>query len=199
MMNDPLDRLIRALSRLPAVGRRSAERMARGLVQDRKGLTHELIEALKEADERLRACSQCGSITMSDAGLCSFCTDPGRDESLLCVVENPGDIMLIERAGGYRGRYHALMGRLSPMRENGVRDLRFAALLKRIQTGGVREVILALNSNMESDATASFLRDALAQLDVQVTRIAFGIPAGSGIAYSDPITLARAMDGRRKM
>ena len=117
----------------------------------------------------------------------------------LCVVEDPGDIMLIERAGGYRGRYHALMGKISPMKGDGIDDLRVDSLLRRVKEEKFEEVILALNSDVESDATASFLHDALAGVGAKVSRLAFGVPAGSGLMYSDPVTLSRAIQGRTEM
>lgn len=194
-----LERLIKTLSRLPAIGRRSAERMALKLVQNRKNLVRDLILVLEDAEQNICCCSKCGNITRKDNDPCKLCTDPRRDGRLLCVVEGPGDILLIEQAGGFRGRYHALMAKISPMKGEGVQDLKTEKLLKRIKDEHIEEVILALNSDVESDATASFLHDVLVRQDVKVSRIAAGLPAGSGIAYSDPVTLARAIRGRQEM
>jgi recombination protein RecR len=196
---DPLDRLISALAKLPAIGRRSAERIALKLVQNNKGLSEELVASLQAAHKSVCCCSKCGSITTKEQNPCRLCTDPRRDDSVLCVVEDPGDIMLIERSGGFRGRYHALLGKISPMKGEGVDDIRATELAKRVKDEGVKEIILALNSDVESDATAGFLHDMLTSKDVKVTRIAFGLPAGSGIAYSDPVTLSRAIEGRTEM
>lgn len=197
--SDPLENLVKALGRLPAIGRRSAERIALKLVQDHRGLVGDLVRALQEVEQSICCCSKCGSITPKAEDPCRLCRDPKRDDQLLCVVEEPGDILLIERAGGFRGRYHCLMGRISPMKGQGVDDLRVDALLRRVKAEGFKEVVLALNSDVEGDATASFLHDALAGSKARVSRIAFGMPVGSGIAYSDPVTLSRAIEGRQKM
>lgn len=195
----PFDRLVRALSRLPGVGRKSAERMAVKLVRDGDALIDEMVRALQGVSEQLCTCGQCGIITSVSDNPCRLCTDPHRDESLLCVVEDPGDINLLEQSGSYKGRYHALMGKLSPMRGEGIHNVRVETLLQRVKEGGVTEVVLALNSDVESDATAYFLHDLLTAQGVSVSRIAFGLPVGSGIAYADPVTLSRALQGRREM
>ena len=192
----PLDELAAALARLPGVGRRSAERMALAIVRDRGSLSEALVSALRKARELLCACERCGSITARDADPCPLCTSPTRDASRLCVVEDPGDILQLERSGGFNGRYHALMGRLSPMRKQGPADLRVEALLRRIEEEPIEEVILALNTDVEGDATASYLVERLRPRKVKVTRLAFGLPAGSGVAYADAVTLARALKGR---
>ena len=194
--DQPLDRLVRTLSRLPGIGRRTAERMALRLVLDQKALVPDVIAALQDVKERLRCCSKCGTVTTKEEDPCKRCTDPRRENGQLCVVEDPGDIMLLEKIGNYQGRYHALMGKLSPMQGEGVENTRITNLLKRVKDEPIKEVILALNSDVESDATASFLAEALKPGGVNVTRLALGIPAGSGIAYSDPVTLERAMHGR---
>lgn len=196
-MPEPLDRLIQLLARLPGVGRRSAERMAWALARDTNGLTRELSAALADTAQRMTACSRCGTITTRTEDPCRICTDTRRDEHLLCVVEDPTDILWIERAGAYRGRYHALLGRLSPMRGEGVAHLRVDALLARLKPEGIQEVILALNADTESDATASFLHEALSAQGVKVTRLARGLPTGSGVGYADSSTLARALEHRQ--
>lgn len=200
-MNDlePISRLVSVLGRLPGVGRRTAERMALKLARDPGGLVRELIAALQDVNARVRMCSLCGSLALSGEDPCSLCKDPRRDGHSLCVVEDVGDILLIERTGEFRGRYHALMGKISPMQGEGPKDLRLESLLKRVEKEGIQEIILALGSDVESDATAAFIRHALGTRKVKVTRLAFGLPAGSEIAYSDPITLARAIEGRRPM
>ena len=194
---EPLDKLTSALGRLPGVGRRSAERMALKLARDSRGLVRDLIAALQEVDAKVCACTRCGGITLKAEDPCSLCRDPRRDSRVICVVEDPGDILLMERTGEFRGRYHALMGRISPMKGEGLQDLRVEALLKRIDEEKVEEVILALNSDVESDATSAFLQHSLATRKVKVSRLAFGIPAGSEIAYSDPVTLSRALQNRQ--
>ncbi|HBA86294.1 MAG TPA: recombination protein RecR [Verrucomicrobia bacterium] len=195
--HDPLNRLTVVLSRLPGIGRRSAERIAVKLTRDPGTLIKDLVLALQEVEQRLTACSRCGNITLRTEDPCRLCTDSRRDSRQLCVVEDPSDISMIERAGDFNGRYHALMGKLSPMKGEGMQNLRVDALIQRIHDEKVEEVILALNSDVESDATASFLAHALSGLPVRISRLAFGIPAGSEISYSDPVTLARALHGRQ--
>ncbi|HEY5621949.1 MAG TPA: recombination mediator RecR [Pontiella sp.] len=194
-----MDNLVAALSRLPGVGRRTAERMAMALVQDEKGLMRILAHALLEADDSITACERCGSITLSTVNPCELCTRHRPDRHILCVVESPADIMKLEESGGFRGRYHALMGKLSPMHGIGVADLRVDKLLGRLAEEGIAEVVIALGTDVESDATASYLKELLANRDVKVSRIAFGLPAGSAIEYADALTLTRAMEGRQQI
>ncbi|MDD5678739.1 MAG: recombination mediator RecR [Kiritimatiellae bacterium] len=193
----PLDKAIACFSKLPGIGRRSAERMAMKLVSDQTGLLKDLITSLQGVDEKIGCCSRCGALTSRDEGPCRFCTDATRDGSLLCVVEEPSDVLQIENAGGYRGRYHVLRGKLSPMLGIGADQLRLEPLALRLKSEPIKEVILALNADVESDATASMIRDLLAGTAVKLTRPAMGIPAGSGIAYSDAVTLARAIGSRQ--
>lgn len=195
----PLDNLVAALSRLPGIGRRTAERMAMTLVQDSKGLMRILANALLEADEGIVCCDRCGSVTLAAINPCELCTRPRKDSHILCVVESPGDIMKIEESGGFHGRYHALMGRLSPMHGTGAADLRVDKLLARIADEKIEEVLIALGTDVESDATASYLKEILSTREVKVSRIAFGLPAGSAIEYSDSSTLARAIKGRQEI
>ena len=195
--SDPLDRLVKAFRSLPGVGRRSAERMARKVVLDADAGGRELVHALEEALSRVCACSQCGHITLATEDPCRLCSSPDRDDGVLCVVEESGDIELIEASGAFRGRYHALMGKLSPRKHQGPADLRIERLTQRIGAGGVKEVILALNSDVEGDATARYLLEILSDKRVKVSRLGLGLPAGGGITYADPITLARALAGRQ--
>ena len=194
---DAFDRLVKVLRRLPGVGKRSAERMALRIVRDSGGLLDELSSALKAAGSVLTACSRCGSLTAKDKDPCELCTGAGRDGSLICVVEEPDDISAIEGSGGYRGRYHALMGKLSPIKGQGPEDLRIRSLVKRVQDEGITEVVLALSTDVEGDSTAHFIAEVFEGKGVKVSRLAFGLPAGSGIRYSDPVTLTRAMKGRQ--
>lgn len=192
----PLDNLVAALSRLPGIGRRTAERMAMALVQDKNNLMRILANTLLEADEGVVCCSRCGSVTLSTENPCELCTKPRRDPHILCVVETPSDIIKIESSGGFQGRYHALMGKLSPIHGQGAADLRVDALLQRLVSEDIDEVIIALGTDVESDATANYLKELLVSREVKVTRIAFGLPAGSAIEYSDATTLSRAISGR---
>ena len=167
------------------------------LVQDRKGLMRVLANALLVADEGITTCERCGSVTLEGVNPCELCTRPRKDAQILCVVESPGDIIKIEESAGFQGRYHALMGRLSPMQGTGVADLRVDKLLARIADEGIKEVLIALGTDVESDATASYLKEILSTREVTVSRIAFGLPAGSAIEYSDASTLSRAIKGRQ--
>ena len=193
---DELQQLADALSLLPGIGRRSASRLAMHLARHPDDAAAPLAAALDAARRNLAVCTLCGNVTPHGQNPCRLCSDPRRDTSLLCVVEDPGDIPLVERSGEFRGRYFALMGRLSPMRGDGLGSLRLPLLLDRAKD--VKEVILALDGNVESEATASYIRHALAARhpDLRISRLALGIPAGSALAYSDPVTLAGAIRGR---
>lgn len=193
---EPLDKLIDVLVHLPGVGRRSAERMALRLARDTRGLIPELVAALQAVSSQVKACARCGHLTLRTEDPCRLCTDPRRENNVLCVVEDPSDILLIERSGAFRGRYHALMGKISPMKGEGAIPPRMAPLMRRVEQEHIREVILALNSDVESDATAAFIQQALAAQKVRITRLALGIPAGSAIAYADALTLTRSIQGR---
>lgn len=193
---ESLEKLVSVLGRLPGVGRRTAERMAIKLVRDPDGLMKDLVAGLQDAMNVVKCCSRCGNITTADQNPCGLCTSASRDGATLCVVEDPYDIVTIERSGGFHGRYHALMGRISPMRGEGPGELRVKALMDRIEKEKFQEVILALSTDVEGDSTASYISDLLKSRNVRVTRLAFGMPAGSGIAYSDPVTLSRALKGR---
>ncbi len=194
---EPILRLIAALRRLPAVGPRSAERMALYLVQSPREQSMELAEAIGEARERTRLCSVCGGLTDTDP--CKFCTDDRRDASVLCVVEQAVDILSIEKSGTYRGQFHVLGGKIAPLDGVGPEDLRIAPLEQRLAHGGIAEVILALGTDVEGDATSHYLSKRLARPGLRVTRIAHGLPAGAGLEFADELTLSRALEGRREM
>lgn len=193
---EELTALIELLNRLPGVGRRSAERMALAILRDRDRLGPRLARALERAAEAVVPCARCGTLTRREENPCRLCTDPARDPALLCVVEDPADIAPIEATGAFRGRYHALMGKISPIRGDGPADLRIQSLMKRVREDKIREVLLALNADTESDATAGFLAEHLAATGVRVSRLARGIPSGSGIAYADALTLRQAIRHR---
>jgi len=196
-MPEALQQLIRSLSRLPGIGRRTAERMAYRLLLRNQDLLKELVVALERAGKELHLCTRCGNLTEVGQDPCRICSNPKRTSKVLCVVEGAPDIQMIEQAGSFPGRYYCLRGKISPMQDETVtRDL-IEKLRVRIQEDGVEEVMLGLNTDVESDATASMLADVLRPLDIKVTRLAFGLPAGSGLAYSDPETLKRAMKGRQ--
>jgi len=193
----PIAELERCLARLPGLGRRSASRAALALVREPARLAEPLMAALAAAHGAVRCCSRCGAFTTADRDPCGLCTDETRDGSILCVVEEPADIVPLEASGAFRGRYHALGGKLSPARRMGPERLRVAELAARVAKEGVAEVLLALSTDMDGDATAGYVAESLRATGVKVTRLAFGLPADSGIAYSDPLTLKRAITGRR--
>ncbi|MGI6098336.1 MAG: recombination protein RecR [Lentisphaerae bacterium] len=198
-MEPPLDNLIRVLSRLPGLGRRSAERAALALVRRPTGLLQELLAALEHARATVCCCDVCGGFTVRDANPCPLCTDPRRDAATICVVEEPGDILAIERAGVFTGRYHALHGKVSAARATGPADLRLQALAERVAREPVTEIILAVSTDLEGDATAAYVQELLrGGRPVRVTRLAFGLPVDSGVGYSDPLTLKRALGGRQE-
>ena len=189
--------LLAALGKLPGIGPRSAERIALQLVQTDSGSVHQLAQAILSAREKIRPCPNCGGLT--EQVPCAICADPRRDAGAVCVVERAVDILSIEKAGSFRGKYHVLGGRISPL--NGVEpeDLRIAALETRLGSEPIREVILALGTDVEGDATSFYLAKRLASRDVKVTRLAHGLPAGSGLEYADELTLSRALEGRREL
>ena len=194
-----LEQLARCLERLPGVGRRSAERMAMRLAADPDRVLAPLMSALDAARRTVRFCSRCGSVTDIEHDPCLLCMDPTRDDALLCVVETPEDIISVERSHGFRGRYHALMGKLSPGRGEGPDNIRFRELMARVAAGGIAEVVLALDGDLESDATARFVAEQLGQQHIKVTRLAYGLPIGSGIKHLDALTLERAFEGRQSL
>ncbi len=194
-----LDRITTSLGKLPGVGRRSAERMAYRLAGDPEGVMRDLFQALQAARENIRLCNLCGSITTVAEMPCRLCTHSSRDGLMVCVVQDPSDIVAIERTGTYKGKYHALMGIISPMHGEGPGDIRLQALLTRLDTEGFQEVIMALGTDAESEATASYIAEILKPRNLRITRLASGIPVGSGIGYSDGLTLARAIKGRQNL
>jgi recombination protein RecR len=189
--------LMAALNKLPGIGPRSAERIALHLVQSDPETVRHLAQVLVQARERIQPCPVCGGLTEQTP--CSLCTDPRRDASLVCVVEQPVDILRIEKAGVYRGRYHVLGGRISPLEGVEPEDLRIDALEARLAQEPIREVILALGSDVEGDATSYYLARRLVARGLKVTRLAQGLPAGSGLEFADELTLSRALEGRREI
>lgn len=198
MTPGPIAELERCLAKLPGLGRRSASRAAFALVREPARLLAPLVDALHAATDNVRCCSRCGAFTVAGSDPCGMCIDAARDGRLVCVVEDPSDIAAIEGSGAFRGRYHVLGGKLSPAHRTGPESLRLAQLRERVAGEGFSEVLLALSTDMEGDATAGYLGEALrewpsAGSPVKVTRLAFGLPADSGVAYSDPLTLRRAI------
>lgn len=195
-VRQPFEKLAAALARLPGIGRRTAERMATRLVVDSGGLLSDLVTALQDAREGVCCCGNCGALTTHERNPCGICIATERANGQLCVVEEPGDVLQMERAGIFAGRYHVLMGKLSAARGEGAGALRIDTLRKRVKAEGVEEVILATSTDVEGDATAALVEERLRSCGVKVSRLAFGLPARSGIGYSDPVTLGRALRGR---
>ena len=194
---EPIQQLLAALGKLPGLGPRSAERLALHLVQSDPGAVKQLAHAIVQARERIRACPVCGALT--EAIPCAICADPRREAALVCVVERPVDILSIEKAGTYRGRFHVLGGKISPLNGVDPEDLRITELEVRLASEPIQEVILALSSDVEGDATGYYLAKRLRARGVKVTRIAHGLPAGSGLEFADELTLSQAMEGRREL
>jgi len=194
---EQINSLIGALNRLPGIGPRSAERIALHIVQAESGVIKQLAETILQARERVSFCTTCGALT--EASPCAICSDPRRDGSLVCLVERPVDIISIEKSGTFRGRYHVLGGKISPL--NGVEpeDLRIAELEKRLSSEPVKEIVIALGTDVEGDATSFYLAKRLAGKNVKITRIAHGLPAGAGLEFADELTLSHALEGRREM
>jgi recombination protein RecR len=191
------ERLLAALERLPGVGPKSARRLAHHLLGAPAGEAESLVEALRLARERTRACTVCHALTEEDP--CALCTDPARDARLLAVVEDAADVEVLERTREFRGRYHVLGGALAPLRGIGPDDLHVADLLSRIEPEGISEVLLATNPNVDGEATALYLARRLKPLGVKVTRLAFGLPVGAALEFADEVTLSRSLSGRREM
>ena len=193
---DPLVRLIEELQRLPGIGPKGAQRLAFHLLRTPREQTDRLVDAVRDVKERVTYCSICNNITDSDP--CLFCSNAGRDQHTICVVEEPQNITVIERTREFKGVYHVLMGALSPLQGVGPDELRIKGLLARVGEGGVEEIILATNPNVEGEATALYLARLLKPLGVKVTRIAMGIPVGSDLEWADEVTMAKALEGRRE-
>ncbi len=192
-MSDPIRRLVQHLARLPGVGEKTATRLAFHLVRAPKQQTRDLAQALLDLADRIRLCSICASVTEADP--CAICSDTRRESDIVCVVATPADLVAIERAGSFRGRYHVLHGLLSPLEGIGPEDLRIAELMRRLGAD-VREVILATAASVEGEATAMYLARLVKPLGITVSRIATGLPVGGELEYSDQATIGRAIAGR---
>ncbi len=196
-MTPALEHLQQLLKKLPGLGYRSAERVALHLLLEKPERLPELVDALQSAARAVRRCERCGNLAESDT--CDICADETRDHAVVCVVEQVPDLVALERSGAYRGGYHVLHGKLSPIHGVGPEHLNFASLGARLATGEIRELILALSNDVEGEATCHYLTDELIPADQQVavSRIGFGLPSGGGVLYADSVTLKSALDGRR--
>jgi recombination protein RecR len=195
----PIQDLINALARLPGIGPKTASRLTFFLLNAPEELSQDLAEALQGLKSQTAYCQICFNITTADRKECEICANPDRDPAVVCVVEEPLDVLAIERTDGFRGRYHVLQGALSPIEGVGPDDLRIRELIGRVRQGSVKEVILATNPSMEGDATAMYLQQQLRALSVRVTRLARGLPIGGDLEYADQHTLLRALAGRQEM
>jgi recombination protein RecR len=196
MLPEPLTRLVEQLQRLPGIGAKGAQRLAFHVLKTPREDADRLCEAIRDVKERVTYCSVCNNITDSDP--CVYCTGPTRDGRVICVVEEPQNVTVVEKTQGFKGLYHVLMGTLSPLQGVGPDDIKIKGLLSRVAGGTVEEVILATNPTVEGEATALYLARLLKPLGVRVTRIAMGIPVGSDLEYADEVTMTRAMEGRRE-
>jgi len=193
-----IEDLVAELAKLPGIGRKTAQRLTFHLLKQPEAAALKLAEAIRSVRARVVACGSCGNL--GDEDPCAICSDPRRDAHTVCVVEEAGDVTAIERAGHYRGRYHVLGGRLSPLDGVGPESLRIDGLVARVQNGaGVREVIVATNPSMEGEVTATYLQQVLKPTGVRVTRIALGLPVGGDLEYADGVTIAQALTARRDM
>lgn len=197
-MTTVLERLVAAFGRLPGIGAKSAERLAHHILKCPPEEALALAEAIQEAKDRIRHCTACFHLTESDHPLCAICRDPRRDQATICVVETPRDLLALERAGTYGGVYHVLLGRLAPLQGLGPDQLTLEALASRVASGGVREVILATNPNLEGDGTAMLVSDRLSGLGVSISRLARGLASGSMLEFANKEMLADAIAGRQR-
>jgi recombination protein RecR len=192
-----LNSLVDELSRLPGIGEKTAQRLAFFILRSPNIRAERLAQAIVEVKEKILFCSQCSGITETDP--CSLCTNPARDRSLICVVEDPSDVFLVERTGVFKGLYHVLMGALSPLDGIGPEQLKIDTLLERVDAGGVREIICATNPNMEGEATVLYLAKLMKPRGIRLTRLAHGLPVGGHLEYTDEVTLSRSFEGRHDL
>jgi recombination protein RecR len=196
VLSPAVENLVAQLTKLPGVGRRTAQRLAFHILSTRPEEARELAHAIEDVKARVRFCRECGNLTEDE--LCAICADARRDRTLICVVEQPVDVYSVERTGEYSGLYHVLGGALSPLDGVEPSDLRIDDLIRRVDLNGVKEVVLATNPTMTGEATAAYVADRLRD-KVQVTRLASGLPVGGDLEYADEVTLGRALSGRRAM
>jgi recombination protein RecR len=194
---EPLARLISEFKRLPGIGQKSAQRLAFHVLRAGREDAEHLSQAILDVKDKLGLCDRCNNISVSD--LCQYCSDPERDNRVVCVVEEPHNIVGIETTREFRGRYHVLHGALSPLRGIGPESLKIKGLVERIGKGEIQEIIVATNPTVEGEATAVYLAHLLKPLGVKVTRIAMGLPVGSDLEFADEVTISKAMEGRREM
>ena len=192
-----IEALIDALAKLPGVGPKTAQRLAMHLLHTKEADALGLAKAIVDARQKVHRCSQCGNLT--DTEFCPVCQDPNRQQNSICVVEQPGDVIVMEKTGEYKGLYHVLHGALSPMEGIGPKELTIDLLMQRLQQGGVQEVVMATNTSVEGETTAMYLARLIKPLGIKVSRLAHGVPVGGDLEYTDEATLARAFLGRKEL
>ena len=195
-----IENLVEQLMQLPGIGRKTAQRLAFFILAMPAGEAKSISKAIDDVKDNARFCSQCFNI--SESALCTICSDPKRDASMICVVEEPSNIMVFERSGSFRGHYHVLLGALSPIDGITPEKIKVGELVARVKKGGIKEVILATNPNTKGEMTAQYIREALEALEpieVAVSRIAYGLPMGGDIEFADEVTLMKSLEGRRKL
>lgn len=194
---EPIIRLIQEFSKLPGIGEKTATRLAIHILNSSNGYAAALAKSLIEVKEKIKVCREC--FNLSDKEICSICSDLNRRDDVVCVIEGINDLAAIEKTGGFKGRYHVLHGVLSPLKGIGPDDVKIMELVKKVEKGDVKEVIIATNPNVDGEATALYITKALKSFNIKVTRIATGIPMGSDLEYIDAATLGMAIEGRREM
>ncbi len=194
LYSESFEKLINELNKLPGVGAKTAQRLAFFILKMKKEEAESLAYAIQQVKDKIHYCSICNNLTEAD--ICSICADTARDKEIICVVEEPNDLIAIERTRCFHGVYHILLGRISPLDGFGPDDIRIDSLVAKVKNGGIKEVILAINPNVEGEATALYIAKQLKPFNVKITRLAHGLPMGADLEYADEITLMRAMDGR---
>ncbi|MBW3589931.1 MAG: recombination mediator RecR [Actinobacteria bacterium] len=197
MFTGPVQDLVEELSKLPGIGPKTAQRLAFHILKTEDVDAKRLAEAILEVKDKMRFCGKCFNVSTTE--LCEFCSDPRRDATLVCVVEEPRDIWAIEKTAEFRGRYHVLGGAISPIDGIGPDQLHISELIERLEPDGIKEIIVATNPNVEGDATAIYIARLIGPLGVEVSRISSGLPVGGDLEYADEVTLGRALEGRRRM
>ena len=194
---EPVERLIENFKKLPGIGAKSAQRMAFHILKMESAEAEQLASAIVDMKQRIRQCSTCSNLT--DVDPCHFCTHPSRNDALLCVVEEPQNILPIENTHEFNGRYHVLMGAISPLKGIGPDQLNFKSLIERLQSGSIEEVIVATNPNVEGETTALYISKLVKPIGIRVTRLAMGLPVGGDLDYADSVTMSKALEGRREI
>lgn len=196
-MTESLNKLIEELEKFPGIGRKTAERLAFYILKSSTDDARELARSIIDAKEKIKYCKICNNVT--EDNICFICKDTRRDNSIICVVENSKDVIVIEKTHEYKGLYHVLMGSLSPLDGRGPNELKIESLIKRFSSNKVKEIIIATNPNVEGEATAMYLAKIIKPLGIKITRIAHGLPVGSDLEYADEVTISKALEGRREL